>query len=82
MQSPIATGCRIVRSGWLLPALMMLAACTDPARPVAASATSDATPIARDNSASGGTHSVDEVSDALGQRLDTMLSSGSTSTTH
>ncbi len=82
MQSRIATGRRIVRSGWLLPALMMLAACTDPARPVVASATSDATPTARDSSASGGMHSVDQVSDALGQRLDTMLSNNSTSTTH
>jgi hypothetical protein len=83
MQSRIRTGYRIMRSGGLLlllPMLMALAACTNPTPSAAASASSGAVRVAGDNTGNTEPHSVDAVSDALGQRLDGMLNARQTGT--
>ncbi len=81
MQSRIRSGYRIVRSGGLLlvlPALMALAACTNPTPPAATNASDGAVRVAGENAGNSGAHSVDAVSDALGQRLDGILSNRQT----
>jgi hypothetical protein len=78
MNAETATGCRIFRSGRLLTALAMLfalAACTDTPHPTTTTASAGPMSVAGGNAGTGGTHSVDAVSDALGQRLDGMLGS-------
>jgi hypothetical protein len=61
-------------SGRALPAvsaLVMLAACSNATDPVSNRQSADATPVASATTVSS--HSVSDVSDAVGQRLDTML---------
>ena len=52
-------------------ALVMLAACSNATNSVSNKLSADATPVASATTASS--HSVSDVSDAVGQRLDTML---------
>ena len=73
MRFHTATGCRVRQSGWtLLLALSALTACTTPASTTPT--TASAGMMRADSNAGGGTHSVNAVSDALGQRLDAMVS--------
>jgi ABC-type phosphate transport system substrate-binding protein len=61
-------------AGRTLPAvsaLVMLAACSNATNSVSNRQSADATPVASVTSV--GSHSVSDVSDAVGQRLDTML---------
>ncbi len=61
-------------AGRTLPAvsaLVMLAACSSATNSVSNSQSADATPVASATTVSS--HSVSDVSDAVGQRLDTML---------
>ncbi len=61
-------------AGRTLPAvsaLVMLAACSGAANSVSNRQSADATPVASATTVSS--HSVSDVSDAVGQRLDTML---------
>jgi hypothetical protein len=62
----------------VLSALIALAACTNATPPATSNASNGAVRVAGDNSGSGGSHSVTAVSDALGQRLDGMLSARQT----
>ncbi len=87
MRSHIACDCRFVRTGWFMLAslvLIALAACSPPTPSVSTNASNGTMRVAGDNTASGGGHSVDQVSDVLGQRLDGMLGSrpASTGTNH
>ena len=62
-------------AGRTLPAvsaLVMLAACSSTTNSVSNRQSADATPVASATTVSS--HSVSDVSDAVGQRLDTMLS--------
>lgn len=73
---------RIARSGWFMLApvvLIALAACSNPTPSDRATASNGTVRVAADNAANGSTHSVDQVSDALGQRLDNMLNNRPTS---
>jgi len=76
MRFHTATGCRVRQSGWTLllalSALYALTACTSPASTTPT--TASAGMMRADSNAGGGTHSVNAVSDALGQRLDAMVS--------
>jgi hypothetical protein len=63
-------------AGRTLPAvlaLVMLAACSNATNSVSNRQSADATPVASATTVSS--HSVSDVSDAVGQRLDTMLAS-------
>ena len=77
MRFHTATGCRTRRSGrtllLALPAMIALAACTNPASTGSTNASAGVTRVG-DNTGSGGTHSVNAVSDVMGQRLDAMVS--------
>jgi hypothetical protein len=83
MRFHTATGCRTRRTGrnllLALPALVALAACTNPTSTTSTNASAGATRVG-DNTGAGGTHSVNAVSDALGQRLDAMVSARQTGT--
>lgn len=61
----------------LLPALIALGACANTSSPTSASASSPMH-VAVDNGAQNGTNSVSAVSDALGQRLDAMVTARQT----
>jgi len=77
MRTHIASDYRIARYGWLVFAplvLIALAACSNPTPSASTNASNGAMRVAGDNAASGSAHSVDQVSDVLGQRLDGMLS--------
>jgi hypothetical protein len=77
MQARTAAGGRMPQHWRLylaLPALIALAACSNTTTPASTDASSGAVRVAGDGSGSGGAHSVNAVSDALGQRLDGMLS--------
>jgi hypothetical protein len=76
MHSATAPAYRVSASAWkllLVSTLFALAACTN-GTPAASADTSRATHIAKASSADDGTRSVGAVSDALGQRLDQMVS--------
>jgi hypothetical protein len=71
-------------AGRTLPAvsaLVMLAACSSPTS-VSSNQSADATPVASATTANS--HAVSDVSDAVGQRLDTMLAArqGSSAVSH
>jgi hypothetical protein len=82
MRFHTATGCRMRRTGrnllLALPALVALAACTNPTSTTSTNASAGVTRVG--DNGSGGTHSVNAVSDALGQRLDAMVSARQTGT--
>jgi hypothetical protein len=69
---------RALRFGCLLPAMIALGACTNTTSPASTNASSGAVRVAGDSLARNETHSVDAVSDALGQRLDAMVGSRQT----
>ena len=69
-------------SGWALlavPAVLALGACANSATTASNEASADPTRGLGNNA--GGSHSVSDVSDAVGQRLDTMLSARQTGST-
>jgi hypothetical protein len=73
-------------AGRALPAvsaLVMLAACSNATNSVSNRQSADATPLASATTTSS-SHSVSDVSDAVGQRLDTMLAArqGSSAVSH
>ena len=77
MQNQTSMCCARLQAGRLLialPALIALAACSGATPPPTANASGSAVQVAGGNSGNGSAHSVNAVSDALGQRLDGMLS--------
>jgi hypothetical protein len=69
---------RALRFGCLLPAVIALGACTNTTSPASTNASSGAMRVAGDSAAGDRSHSVNAVSDALGQRLDAMVGSRQT----
>jgi hypothetical protein len=72
MQRQSAIRGRTFRLGWLLPALIALSACANTSSSTSATAPSQMR-VAGGSATQNGTQSVDAVSDALGQRLDAMV---------
>lgn len=69
MQARNASGCRLL----VVSSLLVLTACANATPPVSGNAATGATRVAGVDPGNGGTNSVTAVSDALGQRLDSML---------
>ena len=70
MKVSMASGCALS----IVSSLLVLTACTNATPPASGNAASGATQVARMNGGSDNTNSVNAVSDALGRRLDDMLS--------